>query len=718
MYLHWTTDQKGQPAVQYRIYTDVAEWAAKEFTGWGKTYKDKYRRKWQKIGCGFDIETTKYGDKSYMYHWQMSYGQSIVLGRTWDTCIDAFERLQGLLAKTSSHLICWIANLGFEFSFLQHRLPIEKVFAKSERHPLKCSIGRIELRDCLALSGIGGLKTLAKNYCKTAKAIGDIDYQIIRNSQTPMTDTEIGYCIADVAILTEWSDYVFGRWCNRNGPCKIPLTATGIVRDAVRDACGDHLDKIIKSVVARYPRNVEEYQHWMRWVFRGGFTHANIYHVLDDIPATDPGVIGADFTSSYPAVMLHSAEYPITAFLPVEIATDGRKITDSIINDMAVIMTIRLYGVRSTTMHSIESMHKIQQCDGLIVDNGRMVRCDSMLVSITNIDYQIYSMFYTWDRIEIVHAEAAYKGRLPDYVLRPLMEAYQQKQHLKLQGMDGTPEYQNAKGIVNSYYGCMVQRIVFDDVVWSPESGWDTVETGKTYDKLISGSVLLPQWGIWVTALARHALLSVVHRLDPDKRHNNVIYCDTDSIYMLDTPENRQIIELYNGAMYRINKKLPDEFADIGAFDWIDHGAHYRFKTLGAKRYLKYDPETQHIRVTVAGLRLGTFEASVMTDEADPDDASTITVTVQVDGADTTKYLSIDDMFRMFDRHISIDSKVSLKNYVRYHDKPYDDIVDGEHMHELSGCTLHEIGFDMTMAQYYVWMIQDVHSGRFFNDGV
>jgi len=706
MYLHWTTDKDGQPAVQYRIYTDVTEWAEKELTGWKKTYRDKYRRKWLKIGCGFDIETTKLGDRSYMYHWQMSYGQSIVLGRTWDTCVNAFERLQMLLDETASHIICWVANLGYEFSFLQHRLPISKVFAKSERHPIKCNVGRIELRDCLALSGIGGLKTLAKNYCKTAKAVGDIDYSIIRNSKTYMSDQEIGYCIADVAILSEWSDYVHKRWCNRSGPCKIPLTVTGIVRDAIRDACGDHLQQVIRSVIARYPRSVEEYQHWMQWVFRGGFTHANIYHVLDDIS----GVIGADFTSSYPAVMLHSDRYPVTEFLPVEIATDGRRITDSIIHNMAVIMTVRLYNVRSTSMHAVESIHKIQQIDGQVVDNGRLIRCDNMLVSITNIDYDIYCMYYDWDAIEIIHAEAAYTGKLPAYVLRPLMAAYQTKQHLKAQGFDGTPEYQNAKGIVNSYYGCMVQRLVFDDVVWSPDKGWDTVDTVKTYQKLIAGSILLPQWGIWVTALARFALLSVVHRLDPDKRHNNVIYCDTDSIYMLDTPDNRDIIKLYNGAMYRINKKLPAEFADIGAFDWIDDGAHYRFKTLGAKRYLKYDPDTQHIRVTVAGLRLGTFEQSVMTDNADPDDASTITVTV--DGTD--KYLSIDDMFRAFDRHISVDSKISLKNYVRYHDKPYDDWVEGEHMRELSGCTLHDIGFEMTMAQYYVFMIQDVHSGRYY----
>lgn len=710
VYLHTTTGKDGAAGVQYRVYTDNAEWAAAELTGWAGCYVDKYKRKWVKTGCGFDIETTRFGDRSYMYHWQLSFGRSILLGRTWDTCVDAFERIQGYLTKKAARIICWVANLGYEFSFIQHRLPITKVFAKAETHPLKFNCGRIEFRDCLALSGQGGLETLARNYCTTQKAKNDLDYTKIRNSRTPLDETETGYCIADVAILSEWSDYCHKRWCNRNAACKIPLTATGIVRDAIRDACGDKADKVSESVVARFPRDVDTYQFWMRWVFRGGYTHANIYWVLDDIPATDPGVIGADFTSSYPSQMLHSSEYPVTQFMPIDLATDGRMITDSALQEMAIIMTVRIYGIRSTTMHSVESWHKIRYSEGHVLDNGRLVSADVITVALTNIDYDIYTRYYTWDRIEIIEAQGAYKGRLPDYVLRPLMAAYQRKQQLKAAGMDGTPEYQNAKAIVNSYYGCMVQRLNFEEVVWTDDAGWDTVETTRTYENMIKGSLLLPQWGIWVTALARQALLSVLVRIDSDKRHNSCIYCDTDSIYMLDTPENRETIELYNGAMYRLNKKLPAEFADLGAFDWIDHGAHYRFKTLGAKRYLKYDPAKKKTRVTVAGLRLGTLERSVMQDEYDEDDASLISV--QLD-ADTTKYLSIDDLFRTFDRHVLVDSKVSMKNYVKQHKTPYRDIVDGEEMSELSGCTLIEIPFEMTLSQYWVWMIRDVHEGRF-----
>ena len=45
-------------------------------------------KKYLLIGCGFDIETTKMEKNSYMYHWQMSYGNTVFLGRTWDSFID------------------------------------------------------------------------------------------------------------------------------------------------------------------------------------------------------------------------------------------------------------------------------------------------------------------------------------------------------------------------------------------------------------------------------------------------------------------------------------------------------------------------------------------------------------------------------------------------------------------------------------------------------
>lgn len=707
MKLHTTRGKEDTDGRVYRIYYDVHEWADNELKRYPKTFRTKYKQKWLKVGCGFDIETTTVLDRSYMYHWQFSWNDSILLGRTWSSFGELMDVLQYYLDRHDARIICWIANLSYEFSFIQHRLPIEKVFAKDERHPITCWCGRVQFRDCLFLSGQGGLANLARNYTVTQKAVGDIDHKVIRNSQTKLTDQEEGYCIADVAILSEWSEYCFSRWCNHKGACKIPLTQTGIVRDAIWAEVPDP-DKTMASIRAQYPQTSDEYNHMMRWLFRGGYTHANVFHVGDRLS----NIIGVDFTSSYPASMLHWT-YPVSCFLPCELETDGRYITDPTLTQDCCWMIVRFHGIRSKTMHHIESVHKITDGDGIAADNGRMIRASWIEVSITDLDYLIYTMFYEWDSIEILKAYSATRGRLPDYCLKPLMYCYQRKQSLKAAGLDDTIEYVNAKGQVNSNYGCMVQRLNFDDITWSEEDGWDTAPTQKTYDDMISSQCLLPQWGIWVTAWSRYQLLVVVNRIDPDKRHNSVVYCDTDSIYMINTEENRRIIAEYNQRILSMNSCYPKEFSDIGCFDWIDHGALWEFKTLGAKRYIKYDRKRQKIRVTVAGLRLGSYEGSLLEDEQLCDDEEYIDVECKdADGQPGTKYLSIDALFYDFRNDLILDQTVSMKTTIKYHDKPYTDEILGEQMSELSGCCISDIPFSIKMSEVFMWLVEDEHKGR------
>lgn len=692
----WTsTGHDGKQAKTYRVYDNLDEWKHAEMKRFPPSYK-KWHDKYLRVGCGFDIETTTVCSMSYMYHWQFSWDDSVILGRTWDDLSELFQTVHDYLDKRQAKVICWVANLGYEFSFIHDRFPITGVFARAERQPIKCDLGRIEFRDCLYLSGQGGLANLAKNYCQTAKMTGDIDHKIIRTHQTPLTETEQGYCIADVAILSEWSAYCFHRWTGAGKSNKIPLTATGIVRDAIRSAVDD-TDSVTADCIARYPNTAEKYNFWMRWLFRGGYTHANIFHVGDRLK----NIIGADFTSSYPAVMMH-CDYPVSIFLPTDLQTDGHHITDSQLDTDSVWMIVRVYDIVTSTMHTIESGHKIIDGDGIKLDNGRLVKADWVELALTELDYKILEMFYDWSSIKVKYAESATKGKLPLYVLQPMMQAYQTKCKLKAAGMDDTADYRNAKSMVNSFYGCMVQRLNFDEITWNQTDGWNTVPSSKSYADMVKKQILLPQWGIWVTAWARYNLLQTVKQLDPDKQHNNVVYCDTDSIYMIETDRNREIIDRYNENMFAVNQRYPAEFNDIGAFDWIDKGALWEFKTLGAKRYLKWDPVRNVIKVTVAGLKLGSYEGMLASDEPEDDSA------VEWHG----KWVSIDALFYDFRDRLLLDRTVSLKTTVWYHDKPYSDTFQGVTMSELSGCTIHEIPFQVKMSELYLWMIRDAHEGR------
>lgn len=692
-----------------------------------------------KIGCGFDIETTTIGKKAYMYHWQFSIGNYVILGRTWEQFMVFFTVLQEWLKKTKCHLLCWIANAGFEFQFIRKRIDVcgENVFATKKRSPIYFDCGRIQFRDALYLSGMGGLKNLAKSYCTkedieieyngtveivhgNQKLVGDIDYKKVRNSLTPLTRKEKQYTINDVTILSE-----FGMYCFNAFKGKIPLTKTGIVRQMVKDEIGDNKTRYMlsrKFIKPLFPKKAETYDYEMRYLFRGGYTHANCWFVQEVVK----NVFGVDFTSSYPAVMLHF-NYPMKPFMLQtlwnEVKTDGVHITDKrfeVNGTWAFVIEVVFTNIRRKTNHAIESKHKIISSRNAKYDNNRLIKADEITVKITEIDYFIYEMFYEWDTITIKAAKASQKGKLPDYLLKPLMKEYEKKCVLKKEGKDDTIEYKNAKANVNSTYGMTVTRLAREEIVYNmyadsfaeneseAVSCWGTDRTEcETYEEAIEHQVLSPYWGIWVTAYARYQLLSVVAKIDEKEDH--VIYCDTDSIYMKDTPRNRKIIEEFNKKIYWQNAKLPECFNDIGAFDEImmkgdKSKGGFMFKTLGAKRYVKY--KNGKCEVTVAGMRKGSFEESISTDKKTEG-----CITIKVDGKE--KYVDYNELFDKFDNDLMLNIDESHKNTHSYNDVPHSDVVTDEYgnteeMSELSSVGIYEIPFKLTMKDLYIALLLEI----------
>lgn len=676
-------------------------------------------RDYWKECSGYDIETTREGGLAFMYHWQWSMGRRIFLGRTWSQYETWIDVLQKYLKRQKLRLIVWVANLGHEFAFLQYRHTWSSVFAKAATKPLKAATGKIEFRECLSISGQGGLANLAKTYCTTKKQKNDLDYTKIRNFYTKLNKIEKGYCIADVAILSEWAEYMYRTYIKEPGN-KLPMTQTGICRKAVDDAAkatGSY-QRIKTAVRALYPKKKEQYDYLMYHLFRGGFTHANVYWASsDDVNEVVQNVIGYDYTSSYPAVMLHY-KYPIARFVSIELEHDGHRITDSRLNldKNALIMTVTFRGLKPRSLHSVESDHKIingggYAAEGVYLDNGRVICAEHLTVCLTELDYYIYEWFYKWDSLEIVNAQCAPKGNLPRYLLDPLLAAYVKKCKLKAAGMDKTPEYANAKAIVNSFYGMTVQRLVFTDWIFDPDNikkPWVPKVSKVPYWRQIQDKLLSPYWGIWVTAWARYKLLSVVHQLDPDKSYLNVVYCDTDSIYMLDTPRGREIIKQHNAEIYKYNAELPPECWDLGTFDPIGHGVHYEFKTLGAKRYIKLANGVAEI--VVAGMRKGSYEMAYGS-ETPPDDGDYIIVKID-DPEDKTRkkelYLSRYDLFAHFRDGLLLTVDVADKLCSKYTYGAYSADIDGVCMQELSGVALVPTTFNIKMSDYYKALVKQV----------
>lgn len=557
----------------------------------------------------FDIETTTIDEKyGYMYHWQFAIGDIIILGRTWSE-FDTFlcnllrclkvgkDKVRDRQKKKDitifRELRVWVANLGFEFQFLRFRYKVLSVFAKQLREPLTVLFDNgLFMQDALSITN-SSLAKIPKLYnLPTPKMVGDLDYEIIRNSKTPLSQEELKYCINDVKILIE-----FGDWLNKNyidNGLEIPYTATGVLRDTVKKDFKKWInDKIGKDkktgkdkhylneskcrwFTSLLPDTYAEFYKMQCWLFRGGYTHGNALHAFEKLY----NVNGVDFTSSYPAVMLQKL-YPMSKFVPVKINSE-----DDIYNynrqGYAVKFKAKFINLDNTTCHAIESLSKTMEYKALgkssklckemfnyIIDNGRVLHADQMTVYLTDIDMLIYKKFYTWDKVFFADVQIAKYGRLPEYLTDAIIYYYSKKAELKKHGLDGTTEYKIAKAMVNAAYGMMCEHlhilsVSYEDDEWIPETTNINPESlqedylkelyGKNPEKVLEckqapKKFLSMYWGVWVTAHARYNLLNMVYEIGED-----CIYCDTDSIYMKNYYKHVDKITKYNYNVYKVNR--------------------------------------------------------------------------------------------------------------------------------------------------------------------
>lgn len=627
--------------------------------------------------CGFDIETTNVieGDKkaAYMYHWQFVIASNeigyIYLGRTWETFIDLYYRIvDNYKLGESKKLLVFDANLGFEWQFLRKRFKWDSAnfFAREARHPLAApTVDGWDFREALSISG-GSLAQLAKDFTTTQKLKGDLDYDIPRSFKMPLTEEEENYCINDVAILAEFSSFIFDKYIYPDK--KIPLTKTGLLRSEVRNELKKCLSyneiKTYKQLVKSAFPDKETYAYWFRWLFRGGYVHANI----SNTGFTIYGAIGEDETSAYPAWM-NFGYYPGAPFKPVY---DIENFNDYI-NTKCCIITIEFEGLERCTSISYESKHKCMELEGAIIDNGRIAAAGRMKVVITELDYKIYEKIYKWQKMTVKCMWISERIRLPKFILNVLNRHYLNKARMKKAGLSGTPEYAIEKSGVNASFGMMCTRLELEKVTATPEGEWIIEENALDFEAEKGKQILLPQWGIWVCAWGRWALFQPGFKIIEELGSDYIIYNDTDSYKCVNHPKVLEIFEQYNKW---IAKRLQavgltdPAFDDLGMFD-LESPNITRIKTLGAKRYLT--EEDGKIKATVAGMP----KSAILNMEGDP--------------------------FEKFDiLGMELTADISEKNSVHYEDNATSwKAPDGTVMTELSSAAIFPISFSMKLDKFY-----------------
>ncbi|MGL4997975.1 MAG: DNA polymerase [Cetobacterium sp.] len=558
----------------------------------------------------FDIETTSTivkGQKvAFMYLWGVSINSTdFYYGRTWDEFkyfIDMMILEYGINLK--KRLVFYVHNLAYEFQFMSKIFDWVDTFSLSERKPIKAvTRDGVEFRCSYLLSGYS-LEKVAENLRNTKiEKLSGYDYKLIRHQETPITLLEFKYLKNDVKIVT---DYIYEEVEIYGDLVKIPMTNTSKVRRYVRSICytkGNYSKyrRIMKNLTlepSEYPQ--------LKRAFQGGFVHSN----MEQTGKVLNNVSSIDFTSSYPSVMV-AEKFPMSR--GEKIIFTKEKGFDYWSKNHCLLMDVEIHNleVKEEIPDSYLSVSKCYNVKNGVINNGRVFSADSLITTITDIDFTILRNVYNWEQYGVKNIVAYKKGYLPKAIIQAILKLYGDKTTLK--GVQGKEvEYLLSKGMLNSIYGMCVTDIVQDSVLYTDEK-WTTEKPNleeeiEIYNDKTSRFLYYP-WGVWVTAYARRNLWMGIKYIGDD-----YIYSDTDSIKLTNYDNHTKFLKWYDTSIIKKMEKLcsyhnldpklicPKNSKGIECFlgVWDFEGTSEKFKTLGAKRYLGL--KNGKYSLTVAGL--------------------------------------------------------------------------------------------------------------------
>lgn len=621
-----------------------------------------------------------------MYVWQFSVNDQVYYGRTWEEFRLFLNRLENNCGKRK---IIFVHNLSFEFQFLCTNLKIKSVISRKSRKVMSCDLldYNITFHCSLYMSNVS-LAYLPDLYnLPVQKMVGDLDYSLLRNSKTELTDKELKYCEYDCLVVYE---YIKMELQTYERVDKIPITSTGKVRKELQKIVMK--DPYYRRVTGNAINIRPSVYNMLIESFAGGYTHANYIYTDEVLPNVD----SYDETSAYPYVLV-SYKFPMHSFLECKLT----KIED-MVDKFAYLVRIKFTNIKCKYYNNFISASKCTNIVGGQFDNGRIIKAKEIIITLTDVDLRFIADTYTYESYEILESYYSLYNYLPYKYVDFILDKYVSK--TKFKGVKGKElEYQKEKSKFNSLYGMTVTNMIRDDVSYNHINGWK--ETPLTdvniFDKLVEEkekAFLSFAWGVWCTAYARDNLLRRVIELD-----EYVVYCDTDSIKCVQG-YNKKVFEDYNKTVeqnirYASNKLgIPFEKYSptdkngvphlLGVFECeTDKGRTYtydKFITQGAKKYcVEKDGE---LEITVSG----------------------------VPKSRGAKCLSKIEDFR---DNLVFNYEITNKNTVMYNDNQYPvDLVDYKgvkcKVEDKSGCCLLPTTYELGKAFEYCELLTDQSSTR------
>lgn len=586
----------------------------------------------------FDIETTTIDNGTdtpygFMYHWQMDVGGYVVTGRRWEEWVKFMLKLVDIFKTDDTrNFVVYIHNEAFEFQFIRDFLNAHfggfRVFAAQRRKPIHVTTGNgIQFRCSYKLTNMSLEKAVQNElgvvHCKAA---GDLDYRIIRTADTPLGDTEYGYCISDVVSLYEMIER---RLINEHDNLEsIPMTSTGYVRRDCRNSCRkneDYREEFLKQEMT------ESVYKLLIEAGRGGNTHANRYmsgRVWHDVDSFD-------VASSYPAQMF-LRKFPVSKFTPYG-EIESVKELNGLLSEYACLFRVIFTGLEvrdNIGMPYIAISKATARSKHVTLDNGRVLSVINredrendrgyISLTLTDVDFQIIKEQYTWDEMSISDFHIATYGYLPEALLSQVMAYFRAKTELKDKIKEAEEQgdeeeaanlaylYAKSKNRLNGIFGMCYTNPVHNVISINEDGEWiedepEIADALKKYWKS-RNSFLVYAWGVWITAWARRHLEDLFNALGQDK----VIYGDTDSGKAVDVDISK--IDALNAKVMALADKC-GAYCDyngtryyMGVYEHENKVPIAKFKTLGAKKYVYEDEKGLHVTISGVNKKLGAKE--------------------------------------------------------------------------------------------------------------
>ena len=586
----------------------------------------------------FDIETTsfiKYKGKIYpaiyydelteeerkevsyystMYIWQFGINDKVYYGRTWEE-LRSFLLILDTFIPEKKYV--FIHNLAFEFQYLKGEYSFKKVMARKSRKTMYAIMNDYNIIvKCSYFMSNASLKQLPKIYnLPVEKMVGDLDYNLLRHSKTPLSEKEMRYCEYDCLVVYH---YILEELKTYEDVKHIPTTSTGHVRKELEEIVMKDWKyrRIVNKAINVDPIVFNELQ----LAFAGGITHASWLFadkVLKNIDSFDE-------TSAYPYTLV-AFKFPSSEFKEVELR-DVRDMSKR----FCYILEVEFEDVESRYYNTYISSSKCQNITGAVYDNGRIIKAKSFSMVITDIDFYLILDCYDIGKYTIKRAWFSTLAYLPKKFIEFVLDKYVKKTEYK-DNPDYELEYQKEKNKFNALYGMSVTNNIRANVIFHDDSKlWEEVELTneeiiEALEKEKKKSFLSFAYGIFVTAYARDNLFRRVMALD-----DYVVYMDTDSIKLVEGYDKNVFINYNKEVEKRIDYvsnaiRIPkDKFQPtdiygkkhlLGVFEFETNGlnehTYNRFITQGAKKYCferdEKDKKTKEIiknkiSITVAGV--------------------------------------------------------------------------------------------------------------------